>query len=431
MGNMVINPIAFLTNLQGEPLQDGKVYIGEPNTNPVTNPVTVYQDAALTIPMTQPLATTNGFVSLNGSPQSIYVAGAAYSLLVTDNCGRTVISLPNYTNPLMNEVGGGGAALIGFDGTTLDQQFASRVNRVVDSIIALRAVKSSLYTRAIVTGYYAPHDGGGGPYQFDPIDTTSADNGVTIIVASDGGRWKLQWSYQLSIEQAGAKGDGTTDNTNFINNLIAIMQANGGGKITVPARASGFRVAGTLSITAGGVSIVGANRQGSLITFDNGAADCITFSGSSFSTQIYGFELRDMRIQFGTKTGGRTFYAANSNQIVLQNLEINGCWTGIELFQNNTVKIADVVMQGVTSSTGYGIYWHAAADGSGRSDWLILDNWAVNCMYSGANGFVCDGLVATLIATRCNILQCTVNILVYNSAESGNNFPNYLQFTDV
>ncbi|MCA8326264.1 hypothetical protein, partial [Burkholderia cepacia] len=42
-----------------------------------------------------------------------------------------------------------------------------------------------------------------------------------------------------------------------------------------------------------------------------------------------------------------------------------------------------------------------------------------------------DGLVATLIATRCNILQCTVNILVYNSAESGNNFPNYLQFTDV
>ncbi|MBB2928399.1 hypothetical protein [Paraburkholderia silvatlantica] len=334
--------------------------------------------------------------------------GQAYKFVLQDSRGNTIWTQDNIGN-----------------GVT------SLLSVVVPNIATLRTLPKSGAQTAIVQGYYAAGDSGGGIYWLNTNDTSSADNGVTIIVAADGGRWYLKWSGILSVAQAGAKADGTTDNTTFFQNVINVLQAAGGGELFVPASSSGYMIGGTLSITAGGISIVGVNRQGSLITFNNGSADCITFEGASFASQIYGFELRNLRLQFGTKTGGRTVYCSNSNQIVLQNLEINGCWTGIELYQNNTVKIADVVMQGVTSSTGYGIYWHAAGDGSGRSDWLILDNWAVNCMYSGANGLVIDGLVATLIATRCNILQCTVSILVYNSAESANNFPNYLQFTDV
>lgn len=64
----------------------------------------------------------------------------------------------------------------------------------------------------------------------------------------------------LYVEQAGAKADGTTDNTAYFQNAINALQAVGGGKLIVPAHSSGFRIAGTLNVTQGGVSIVGVNR---------------------------------------------------------------------------------------------------------------------------------------------------------------------------
>jgi hypothetical protein len=89
-------------------------------------------------------------------------------------------------------------------------------NRVVDTIAALKALDKTKFTRAFVTGYYAAGDGGGGAYYYDAADTTSSDNGGTIIVAIDGGRWKLIWHTFLSVKQFGAKGDGATNDTTAI-----------------------------------------------------------------------------------------------------------------------------------------------------------------------------------------------------------------------
>lgn len=98
MPSLVINPIAFFPDLQGRPLEKGSVYVGQPNTNPVTNPVTVYQDVGLSIPIQQPLLTMSGMVSVNGSPVPIYIGTSNYSLMVLDKKGRVVLSLPNVTN---------------------------------------------------------------------------------------------------------------------------------------------------------------------------------------------------------------------------------------------------------------------------------------------------------------------------------------------
>ncbi|MGS1071532.1 hypothetical protein [Burkholderia glumae] len=220
MGSMVLNPIAFFTDTQGNPLQGGSVYVGVADTNPVTNPVTVYQDSGMTIPMTQPLRTVGGYVSLNGSPQPIYTNAPSYSLMALDSRGDVTLSIANYTNAFANQNGAGGATQIGFDGTTLDQVLKLRLNRVVDSINDLRSLSKSLYTRAFVTGYYAPHDGGGGAYQLDPNDTSTADNGGTVIVALDGGRWKLQHTGAVSIRQFGAKGQVGVDDTTAIQNCL-------------------------------------------------------------------------------------------------------------------------------------------------------------------------------------------------------------------
>lgn len=105
------------------------------------------------------------------------------------------------------------------------------VGRVIDSISALRALPKTGTARVFVTGYYAAGDGGGGHYRYDSSDITSADNGGTVIVASDGGRWKLVQISPISIGQFGAKSDGSVDSSAQIQSSISAIgyiYSNGG-----------------------------------------------------------------------------------------------------------------------------------------------------------------------------------------------------------
>lgn len=64
----------------------------------------------------------------------------------------------------------------------------------VGSYAALRALTptSGVPLFATVFGANAPGDGGGGSYWYNSADVASADNGGTIIVSHDGGRWYLK-----------------------------------------------------------------------------------------------------------------------------------------------------------------------------------------------------------------------------------------------
>lgn len=83
--------------------------------------------------------------------------------------------------------------------------------RAVDSIADLRLLSASRNQKAIVYGYYANGDGGGGRYYVDTADATSADNGGTVIVGADGARWKLSRNGTIRPRQFGARGIGTDD----------------------------------------------------------------------------------------------------------------------------------------------------------------------------------------------------------------------------
>lgn len=115
-----------------------------------------------------------------------------------------------------------------------DPQLAwgSILNRVVSTIALLKALDRNRYSRAFVAGYYAAGDGGGGSYWLDPSDNASADNGGSIIVAADGGRWKLTDTSRLSVFQFGAKGDKVTDDTVAIQNCYNAVTL--GGTMYIP-----------------------------------------------------------------------------------------------------------------------------------------------------------------------------------------------------
>lgn len=88
-------PFPVFAGTDGQPLDNGYIWIGEPNLNPQTNPVVAYYDAALTIVAPQPLRTLNGYVSRSGTPAQVYIDGVNFSILVQNSKGSMVYNFPD------------------------------------------------------------------------------------------------------------------------------------------------------------------------------------------------------------------------------------------------------------------------------------------------------------------------------------------------
>jgi hypothetical protein len=86
----------IFTDIDGQPLEAGYVWIGTANLDPQTNPINVYWDAALTILAPQPIRTLAGYPSNNGTPARLYV-NSDYSIRVMNKNGSTVYSAPEPT----------------------------------------------------------------------------------------------------------------------------------------------------------------------------------------------------------------------------------------------------------------------------------------------------------------------------------------------
>lgn len=90
------SPFPIFTDVDGNPLENGYIYVGTPGLNPETNPIQVYWDAALTVPAAQPIRTLNGYPSRNGTPARLYV-NSDYSIRVQNSKGSLVYSAPAAT----------------------------------------------------------------------------------------------------------------------------------------------------------------------------------------------------------------------------------------------------------------------------------------------------------------------------------------------
>lgn len=79
-------PYPVFTDIDGMPLENGYIYVGLENQNPITNPITVYWDRDLQYPAGQPIRTLAGSPCRNGAPSPIYTS-APYSLLIKNKNG--------------------------------------------------------------------------------------------------------------------------------------------------------------------------------------------------------------------------------------------------------------------------------------------------------------------------------------------------------
>lgn len=103
----------------------------------------------------------------------------------------------------------------------------SGVGSVVDDIAQLKLLPKSGNKNARVLRYTSAGPVINSTYELDATDVTTPDNGCTVIVGADGGRWKLLYTNCLSVKQAGAQhGQDIAAKLNLLGQLL--FDAGGG-----------------------------------------------------------------------------------------------------------------------------------------------------------------------------------------------------------
>ena len=145
-------PFSLFTDASGVPLVNGRIYIGTANTDPVTNPVSVFSDAALTVTVAQPIRTLAGVPVVNGSPINLYVAGN-YAITVKDRNNLLVYTLASAVLAGGDITLASGETLRADSGATVDMRSGSTL-KLGDAAGAGVTIVVAAPTR--VTGNWVP-----------------------------------------------------------------------------------------------------------------------------------------------------------------------------------------------------------------------------------------------------------------------------------
>lgn len=260
-GILLPNGKQAFTDANGHPLAGGKVYFYAANT---LTPKDTYQDPAMTILNTNP-------VILNARGEATIFGLGAYRQILKDASDVTIwdTTIPD----MLAAVNDALAAFIASAGTT------------VNSIAELKALNHNNVKNALVTGYRAKGDGGNGYFYYDATDTTSADNGGTIIVATDNARWKRLYAGDLNVLWFGADRIGSLDSATAFQAAANVGLANALGlTVYVPAGnyllTSGVFMDRSANVNLGRVSFKGEDQYATRLTYVGAGTSCFNVFNS-------------------------------------------------------------------------------------------------------------------------------------------------------
>jgi len=306
-------------------------------------------------------------------------------------------------------------AALGGAGGPLNLQAQALLNRTADLDARANALQLADYTalrayagamKAVyVTGYLvtAAPQPIAGLFTRDDADTTSADNGGTIIVASNGKRWKRIFDGAVNVLWFGAVGDGiANDYAAFLAAHNALPAAGGAievpdsvgyklntavtctrpvrwviGHTTITGPAAGW----TIDLQANGSSIEGAGRGATLFeltapstpvtaatatcTINAGAVNAVTITSAGsgyYSTPIIevsasptGDDAAIIATVSGGVVTGLAIVAAGSGYVVAPTITIKGGGAGAvksNEIQGSVLRGFSVDMNGIAHAAG-------------------------------------------------------------------------------
>jgi hypothetical protein len=203
-------PYPVFYDRDGDPLDNGNIYIGVANLDPVTNPLQVYFDEALTLPASQPLKTSNGYIYRNGTPAQLYVNAASFSITVNDNKNTLVYNFPDgtgispnangieYDPPFTGALTSGYTVQDKLEQIVSAQDFGAAGDGTTNDVAAFVALAANYTSASVVVDLQGKTYYIGACNQIPLLDTISYINGTfkvnasTTIVDNTGdtfGRW--------------------------------------------------------------------------------------------------------------------------------------------------------------------------------------------------------------------------------------------------
>jgi hypothetical protein len=288
------------------------------------------------------------------------------------------------------------------------------------NINALRAERSLGTDQPIyVQGYHNPGDGGEGMFLCDPDDTTTADNGGTILADGHGNRWRRQTEGRpYSVKWFGAKGDGGTDDRGAIQAAITAVEGRPlGGTVWLPA--GKYRITAPLRITAS-LTLLGAGNQ----TIDGATRIAPTFMDLDAIevSHMYGFVIRGIDIDPGSPPpgfGGAAIHLYQCQRVEIEDVNIYHLWNGIlndssgDVYMRRvTIQPADVPFVG----SGYRFGVKCTAENSktgtgGNPNLTMCDTVIVNDQGDHertVHGFILANNYGSLTLLNCGTLNCDI-----------------------
>jgi len=105
MSNTVDATFPNFVGADGQPLDNGFVYVGTAGLDPVNNAIATFWDSSLSTSAAQPIRTSGGYLQNSASPGKLFVSGTSYSITVKDKNGVTVYSELTVTSPTVAVAG--------------------------------------------------------------------------------------------------------------------------------------------------------------------------------------------------------------------------------------------------------------------------------------------------------------------------------------
>ena len=401
-------PRACFFDANGNPLASGLVYTYIVNT---TTPKTTWQDSGEATPNTNPIV-----LDANGS--CLMYGNGSYSLVVTDALGNNV---PAYS------------------GITASFSPPSQFASIAD--LRLNATTGANFGSIYVEGYRTSADGGEGTFIFVSTDTTSTDNGGTIIVDAANNRWyRDTQGNPLSVKWFGAYGDNSHDDTSSIQNCLNAVTS--GGAAYFPT--GRYQVTTTLNVSPV-VYLNGDGYNATRIVSANATGDVVSFSGGMSTT--FGGGITNMCIDTSVvRTAGAALKCSNIQEFLIDKFSVNTTaggshFTGITLESTSGLQFQTRVTNfSIFGCTNIGVLLGDTGTGSnGAVGDLIMSNGLLSGCGKGIvannlSGFYWDNVDVfgsitagiTFAPTNTSNQTCTFGLLVNILADSTSNGPGWL-----
>ena len=245
-------------------------------------------------------------------------------------------------------------------------------------------------TTANVWGITSIFDGASGTYKVKSSDTTSTDNGGTILVDSTGRRWHRVFTGEINAAWFGAVGDNATDNA------IALQSAI---NYTISCKSSLYIPTGTYLVSAGLVVTTSGGRSVSIrgegmgltnIKQTGGGFTILNvYSGQSWSSQSV--KISDLSLTGLDKTVaanvGFNLGTASGTSLELSNIGVSGCYCGFALCGSQFNKFNHLTANGNT--VGLYLYTTESSQGSNNNyfnSYYAQGNAVGLMLYNGGSG---------------------------------------------